>query len=226
MSANTSTTSTAPATDIGPRLRGKNELLAIDVAMAIFRRCGIPAWSQLVQDRDLRAAILADLEANYSDTVVARIAASNTGLPVQLEGGYQRVGTWLRQLAASVVFEIIHDIVGIIPVYGEQPREWIFLGRTIGLPGQLAHTPILPGLTIDEDTELADLWVSEDGREVAVVGSHKTHLRSWVDSDSTNSHIREATRRSRMVGLPVREACPEISSKDLRRQGRHRYHTL
>ncbi len=183
--------------------RTKNQQLALDVALSVFRRISLTHMDVRWLHPKTRTAITIATARTQDgkpqdETVLARIAVAYPDLPIELVGGKFHGRTWAKRLATEVIIQIIRDICGVNPVYGERSSEWMFLGRTICAD---RHAPgiILPGLIVNE-VELADLFATEDGHVLSVCYAHtasstvgEVHTRDGLGSG--NSNLREAARR-------------------------------
>lgn len=185
--------------------RTKNQQLAIDVALSVFRRTSLTHVDVRWMEAEARATVASVMAARYeqNETVLARIAVAYPDLPIELKGDYLHSRSWMLRLATEVVFQIIRDVCGVNPVYGERSDNWVFLGRTICADHHAPGT-ILPGMTVNE-VELVDLFAgAEDGHLVAVccdsvASSTVDEISKSGGLGSDNSNLREAARRCRLL---------------------------
>lgn len=183
--------------------RTKNQQLAVNIALSVFRRTSLTHMDVHWLHPETRTAITIATARTQDgkpqdETVLARIAVAYPDLPIELEGGKFHGRTWALRMATEVVIQIIRDICGVNPVYGERSSEWMFLGRTICAD---RHAPgiILPGLVVNE-VELADIFATEDGQLLSVCCAHTAsstidEVRKSGGLGSSNSNLREAARR-------------------------------
>jgi len=195
--------------------RTPNQQVAIDVAMAIARRSPFTLLDVQWMHEPTRSAIAAQV-ARRNDTTLAQIAAAYPGLPIELEGGRMHCHTGVLRIAVEVVIRIIQDVYGVNPAHGEQGDRWMFLGRMLSRDD---HTPvnIWPGL-INDESELVDLFATEDGRLLAIDASSTAtstvdEIRRLNGLGSKNPHLREAARRHRITSRALRLAQMQQSQR-------------
>ena len=191
-----------------PRIN-PDQVLADDVALAIFRRRGFTLAH--LHMHHLMAVPVAEELVTYDRNVVSKIARAMPSEPVTVEGGYITFDMMIDRFAAAVIMWRIQHIVSINSRFGEQGdgHNWIYLG---GMRRNLRDLPLTPmQLAIkefceDDDEDFVDLWGGSDGRQVKVVfgcgsydylSGHITQPRSQADG-----HVREAFRRLGLL-IPV-----------------------
>lgn len=184
-----------------PQRRTGDEVYAVEVAMSAFACIGVKAWSTLCNEDELLAAIRNFLGTNHSFAEMLRIVATNpAGLTVRLDGGREFVDTLVRETASQIVFQIIREVVGTMPVHGEAGDQFCFLGRTID-HAALHDTKLLSGV-LAGDSELVDLWCRKDGGQLRMINSRGGYAVTLPSDEAIRGRASlEAYRRGLLAGL-------------------------